>query len=88
VPFLYAGGAALAIVMRTTRRLILPTKLVATGSTNPVNFVKIGPVDVEIIGFTEITEIFLNGKTTAKHKPSSPALSGWANNCSATQYIG
>jgi len=69
VPFLYAGGAALAIVTRTTRRLILPTKLVATGSTNPVNFVKIGPVDVEIIGLTEITEIFLNSKRQQNISP-------------------
>ena len=41
-------------------------------STNPANFVKIGPVDIEINVLTEITEIFL--KTAAKHKPSSPAL--------------
>jgi len=26
-------------------------------STNPANFVKIGPVDVETIGLTEITKI-------------------------------
>jgi len=29
-------------------------------STIRVNFVKIGPVDVEIIGLTEITKVFLN----------------------------
>jgi len=29
-------------------------------STIPANFVKIGPVDVEIIGLTEITKIFFN----------------------------
>jgi len=33
--------------------------------------VKIGPVDVEIIGLTEITE---KSKTPAKQKPSSYAL--------------
>jgi len=46
-------------------------------STNIANFVKIGPVDVEIICLTEIIKnIFL--KTTAiKHKPSS---SDWAKN--------
>jgi len=33
--------------------------------------VKIGPVDVEIIGLTEITK---NKKATAKRKSSSPAL--------------
>jgi len=42
-------------------------------STSPANFVKIGQVDVEIIGVTEITKIFLN-KISAKHKPCSPAL--------------
>jgi len=38
--------------------------------------VKIGPVDVEIIGMTEITtNLKINlKKTLAKHKPSSPAL--------------
>jgi len=48
-------------------------------SANPANFVKC-PVDVEMIGLTEISKnIFLN-KTSAKHKPSSPgfAQSGWA----------
>ena len=75
----YAGGAALANVMRTIQgvdwKSTLPTKLVATAtslegskkpsdsfiygqrSTNPENFVKIGPVDVDIIGLTEITKI-------------------------------
>jgi len=42
-------------------------------STNPANFVKIGPLDVEIIGLTEITKNTKN-KTSAKHKPSSRAL--------------
>jgi len=41
-------------------------------SNNSANFAKIGPVDVEIIGLTEITKIYF--ETTAKHKPSSPAL--------------
>jgi len=52
----------------------LPTKLVATttplknrknnfglfiySSTNPAKFMKIGPVDVDIIGLTEITKIY------------------------------
>ena len=35
-------------------------------ATNPANFVEIGPVDVEIIGLREITEIIFL-KTTAKH---------------------
>jgi len=42
-------------------------------STNPANFMEIGPVDVEIIGLKEVTKILKN-KTSAKHKPSSPAL--------------
>ena len=41
-------------------------------STNPANFVKIDLVDVEITGLTEIT-IYIK-ITSAKHKPSSPAL--------------
>jgi len=45
-------------------------------STDPANFVKISSVDVEMIGLTEITEIFKKNKTSAKYKPSS---SGWAN---------
>jgi len=36
--------------------------------------VKIGPVDVEIIGLTEITKKTTKNKTSAKHKPFSPAL--------------
>jgi len=37
-------------------------------STIPAKFVKIGPVDVEIIGLTEITELFFKfKKTLAKH---------------------
>jgi len=40
-------------------------------STNPANFVKIDPVDVEIIGLTKITKIY---KTTAKRKPSPKRL--------------
>jgi len=43
-------------------------------STIPANFVKIGPVDVEI-GLTEITKNILKiKKTSAKHKPSSSAF--------------
>jgi len=45
-------------------------------STNPENFVKIGPVYVEIIGLTEITE------NLKKHQQNiSPARLrfGWAN---------
>jgi len=66
------------------RRSILLTKLVATGSkknfrsfiyghisTNPANFVKIGPIKVEIIGLTKITKIFLKQQQKG---PSSPAL--------------
>jgi len=41
-------------------------------STNPANLVKIGPVDFEIIGATEITKIFL--KTTAKQKAKAIPL--------------
>ena len=41
-------------------------------STSPANFVKLGPVDVEMIGLTGITKMFL--KTTAQHNPSSPVL--------------
>jgi len=54
-------------------------------STNPTNFAKIGPVDVEIIGMTEITKIFLNnGKNKQQNKQRGPlrlrfAQSGWAN---------
>ena len=33
-------------------------------STNPANFVKIGPVDVAIIDLTLITKIFLNSSKT------------------------
>jgi len=36
--------------------------------------VKIDPVDVEIIGPTEITKNILLNKTLAKHKPTSPAF--------------
>jgi len=37
--------------------------------------VKIGAVDVEITGLTEINKnIYKKNKTSAKHKPSSPAL--------------
>jgi len=32
-------------------------------STNPANFVKLGPEDVEIIGVTEITKIFFENIT-------------------------
>jgi len=35
-------------------------------STIPANFVKIGPVDVEIIGLTEITELFFKLKKIGK----------------------
>ena len=41
-------------------------------STNPANFVKIGPADIEMIGLTEITNEYF--KTSVKHKPSLPAL--------------
>jgi len=41
-------------------------------STNPAHFVKIGPVDVDIIGLIEITKICI--KITAKHTPCSPGL--------------
>jgi len=66
----------------------MPTKLVATttplknrknnfglfiySSTNPAKFMKIGPVDVDIIGLTEITKIYKKNKRSAKHKPTSP----------------
>jgi len=43
-------------------------------STSPANFVKIGPVDVEIIGVTEIAKKIFKNKTAAEHKPSAPAL--------------
>ena len=42
--------------------------------TNLANFVKIGPVDVETIGLTEITKYAKKNKTSAKHKPSSSAI--------------
>jgi len=41
-------------------------------STNPADFMKIGLVDVELVGLTEITKNIKN-KTSAEHKPSSPA---------------
>ena len=40
-------------------------------STNRANFVKIGPMKVEIIGLTKITKIFLKQQQKG---PSSPAL--------------
>jgi len=43
---------------------------------HPANFVKIGPVDVAVIGLTEITKDVKN-KTSAKYKPSPPAQSDW-----------
>ena len=43
-------------------------------STNPANFVKIDPVDVEIISLTEITKNIFKNRTSARHKRSSPAL--------------
>jgi len=47
----------------------------AKSFTNPANFVKTGPVDVEIIGLTEITKnIFKTTAKVAKHKPSLPKL--------------
>ena len=58
-----------ANVMRTTKLVATATSLERSTinfrsfiysqiSTNPANFVKIGHVDVEIIGLTKITEIF------------------------------
>jgi len=43
-------------------------------STNLANFIKNGPVDVETIVLTEITENIKKNRTSAKHKPSLPAL--------------
>jgi len=46
-------------------------------STNPANFVKIGLVDVEIIGLKEITKRYI--KTRAKHIAHLRLLeAGWA----------
>jgi len=77
-------------------RSILPTKLVATttplknrknnfglfiySSTNPAKFMKIGPVDVDIIGLTEITKIYKKIKDQQNISPPRLCLaqSGWA----------
>jgi len=71
-PWSYAGGAALANLMCTIHTT--GTTLVATATPSrdrkrnfrsfiyshiPANSVKIGPVDGEIIGLTEITKKFL-----------------------------
>ena len=46
----------------------------AKSSTNRTNFLKIGSVDVAIIGLKEIAKNIIKNKTAAEHKPSSPAL--------------
>ena len=90
----FAGGAALANVMRTTRcglevdyahkigchgnvprgmeKSNFSSFIYGQSSTNPANLVKIGPVDVDIIGLIKITKICI--KITAKHTPCSPGL--------------
>ena len=46
-------------------------------STNPAYFVKVGLVDIEIIGLTEVTDIFLKIKrTAAKHEPLASGAGG------------
>jgi len=49
----------------TARKNNFKSFIYGQSSTNPANFVNIGPVDVEIIGLTEVTKIFLkiNSKT-------------------------
>jgi len=48
-------AAASSIVSRD-RKTELRSFIYGQSFTNPANFVKIGPVDVEIIGLTEINE--------------------------------
>jgi len=47
-------------------------------STNPANLVKIGHVDVEIIGLTEIVKK-IKKETAAKHKSCAPSPGGLEN---------
>ena len=56
-------------------------------STNTANLVKVGLVDVEIIGLTEVVKN--NKETAAKPKPTSDceAHPRWANRCLKTVSI-
>jgi len=63
---------ATATSLEGSKKKITRSFIYGQSSTSPANFVKIGQVDVEIIGLTEITKIFSLKKQ--QNKPSSPAL--------------
>ena len=67
-------AAASSIVSRD-RKTELRSFIYGQSFTNPANFAKIGPVDVEIIGLIEITE---NTKTKFNGSSFGYLEAGWA----------